>query len=368
MDNNILTIKKKKSELNAKAKEIVFLSYHSNMLADCTIEEQDDEVLFSFNTEGLKSCKQICDIGFEKYRFLANCAELLLPYKELDFTLNPENIMYDLNLTPVVLIRDKQIGKTEIDFLRMYKSLCGTIINPKYSYADYENGGTDLFGKSDRLKKIASCETVADLKAYLTNKYKSLRTTEENKKVNVNKKNYSLLRILIPILSVLVLVAGGFAAFAYFNTIPYQDLLIKADNAYYKGNYVEVQNTLESIDLDKLPLSQKYILSRAFVSSESMTQQQKTTVLNGITMNTDEAVMDYWIYLGRLDFDNAIDIAQKIDDNELLLYAYIKQLTNVKDDTTISGEEKAAKVKDLEEKIAALTDELTIEPESNGEE
>ena len=47
--------------------------------------------------------------------------------------------------------------------------------------------------------------------------------------------------------------------------------------------------------------------------------------------------------------------------NELLIYAYIKQLSNVKDDTKISGEEKAEKVKELEEKIAALESEISTE-------
>ena len=360
MDNN-LTVKKKKSELNAKSKEIAFLSYHHNMLVNCIIEELDDDIVFSFDTVGLKSCSEIYNLGNEKYRFLANCADLSSLYKELDFTLDPENIMYDLNLNPAVLIRDKQTNKTEVEFLHMYKSLCGAIINSKYKYVDYENGGKDLFGKSDRLKKIASCDSVANLKDYLIETYNSLQVTQEKNKINVNKKRYSALRILIPLLSVLALAAGIFVLFAYVNIIPYQNSLIEADNAYYKENYIEVQNILENIDVDKMPLSQKFILSRSFVFSESMTKEQKTNVLNGITMNTDEAVMDYWIYIGRLDFDNAVDVAQKIDDNELLIYAYIKQLSNVKDDTKISGEEKAAKVKELEEKIAALESEISTE-------
>lgn len=367
MENNTLKVRKKRSELKAKAKEIVFLSYHRDMLVDCIIEEQEDDIDFSFNVEGLKHCREIGSLGNEKYRFLANCAGLLLLYGELNFTLQPDNLMFDLNLNPAVLMRDKQEGKTEADFLHMYKSLCGAIINPKYSYSDYEKGGTDLFGKTAELKEITVIDTIEKLRNYLIQKYESLSEVERAEKSFVSKKRYSVLKIMLPILSVLVLVIGAFALYAYIRIIPYQDTLIKADDAYYAGNYVEVQDKLENITVDQLPLSQKYILSRSYVSSESMTQQQKTTVLNGITMNTDEAVMEYWIYLGRLEFDGAIDQAQKIDDNELLLYAYIKQLTTVKDNTTISGEEKSAKVKELEEKISAMTDEFAAEPTTNGE-
>lgn len=367
MENNTLKVRKKRSELKAKAKEIVFLSYHRDMLVDCIIEEQEDEIEFSFDVEGLKHCREIGSLGNEKYRFLANCAGLLLLYGELNFTLQPDNLMFDLNLNPAVLVRDKQEGKTEADFLHMYKSLCGAIINPKYSYSDYEKGGTDLFGKTAELKEITVIDTIENLRNYLIQKYESLSEIERAEKTFVSKKRYSVLKIMLPVLSVLVFVIGAFALYAYIRIIPYQDTLIKADDAYYAGNYVEVQDKLENITVDQLPLSQKFILSRSYVSSESMTQQQKTTVLNGITMNTDEAVMEYWIYLGRLEFDSAIDQAQKIDDNELLLYAYIKQLTTVKDNTTISGEEKSAKIKELEEKISAMTDEFATEPTTNGE-
>lgn len=365
---NILTINKKKSELDANVKEIVFLSYHRDMLIDCTIEENEDEAVFSFDVNGLKPCRKIEALGSEKYRFLTNCADLLTLNKTLSFSLHPGNLFFDLNLIPAVLMRDKQDrGKIEADFLHMYQALCGAVLNPKYSYNDYEKGGADLFDKSPELKDIAAIDSVEQLREYLVQKYNSSIGTEQAEKTFVNKRRYFTFKLLLPILSVLVLIAGVFLLRAYFFTIPSQETFIKANDEYYSGNYVEVQDILENIEVNQLSLSQKYILSRSYVSSESMTQQQKTTVLNGLTMNTDEAVMEYWIYLGRLEFENAVDQSQKIDDNELLLYAYIKQLDSVRYNTTISGEDKTAKVKELEEKISAVTDEMTTEPTTNGE-
>jgi len=149
-----------------------------------------------------------------------------------------------------------------------------------------------------------------------------------------------------------------FVLTAYIKTIPLKDTLLTANENYLTGNYVEVQKGLFSIPMEDLSKSEKYILSRSYVASEGMTQKQKANVLNTITTNADIAVLDYWISVGRLDFDNAVDRAQKIGDDQLLIYAYIKHRAVVKEDNTISGEEKTTLLSSLEEKINRITESL----------
>lgn len=368
-ENKLITMKK--TDLNATSEEIKFLSYKNKLLVPCEIQTNDEEITFEFNVEGLTSLESINCGKDEKYRLLANCSDLFSLSEEFEFSLNPQNLMLDVNLCPKVLLRDKcEDDKSQGLFLQKYKALVACTLYPKYTYENYYNGGTDLYKKNSELSSIYECPDVNELKLYLLRSYQEYRNNQNENMVSVRKKIKTIVKMCIPILSILVIVLGVLTSFAYLITIPFKEILLSADEQYLSGNYIEVQETLADISVDKLPFSQKYILSRSYVSSESMTQEQKETILNGLTVNTDEAVIDYWIYVGRLDFDNAIDQAQKIGDDELLLYSYIKQRSDLESDNTISGEEKTEKLNLIDEKITSITDNLTdkdtenIEPSS----
>ena len=74
----------------------------------------------------------------------------------------------------------------------------------------------------------------------------------------------------------------------------------------------------------------------------------------GLTRLTDPIIFDYWILLGRLHFSEAVDIAQRLGDDELLLFAYLKQEVYVRSDISIPGEERMALLSYLERNIDRL--------------
>ncbi len=59
----------------------------------------------------------------------------------------------------------------------------------------------------------------------------------------------------------------------------------------------------------------------------------------------------------------AENIAMQRSDDELLLYAYMLDKDLTQTDTVMTGEEKAAKLADLEEKIANLAKQYEAEEE-----
>ena len=78
-----------------------------------------------------------------------------------------------------------------------------------------------------------------------------------------------------------------------------------------------------------------------------------------LTMQTDDVYFDYWIDLGRLDFEKAIDDAQRSGDEQLQLLAYMKYKAFLETDTsTLTGDEKAQKIDELKGKIDTLSKEL----------
>ncbi|MDR2712008.1 MAG: hypothetical protein LBB91_02720, partial [Clostridiales bacterium] len=289
----------------------------------------------------------------EQLRFLINCADLHELYTEYNFSLSPDNLLSDINLKPQALMRDAK-SDGEADFLQLYKALIGTIFLPRYRYYDYLFGGWDLYKKNKILSQLFEMETVTEIKNYLWQEY--LRITQEIQETKrlVPKVNIWASRIAIPFLIALLLAALFFGGKFLLSDIPYHNSIVEANTAYIAGNHIEVQQSLEKYDISRFSYETKYLLSRAYVITEALTEAQKDNVLTSLSLKTDSVIFDYWIFLGRLDFGGAIDIAQRLGDDELLLFAYLKYEIVVRNDTTMTGDEKIKLLSDLDNKINSL--------------
>ncbi|WP_312503375.1 type VII secretion protein EssB/YukC [Lacrimispora sp.] len=94
---------------------------------------------------------------------------------------------------------------------------------------------------------------------------------------------------------------------------------------------------------------------------DSFPTETKDRLISRLSYKGDENLLDYWIHLGRLEADQAIDAAMRMSDNQLFLYAYLQKLETVSSYTTISGEIKSDQMNSLKEKIKTLANELGIE-------
>ncbi len=142
--------------------------------------------------------------------------------------------------------------------------------------------------------------------------------------------------------------------------MPREEAFIKAQNSYLDENYVKVIDDLSMVDMKYLDKYQKYILASAYIKSESLTPEQKENVLQTISINSEEKIKDYWIYLGRLNTVEAENIAMQCSDDELLLYAFMTEKAILEKNTEISGEEKASRLQVLEKKIEDLAKQYEV--------
>ena len=140
-----------------------------------------------------------------------------------------------------------------------------------------------------------------------------------------------------------------------FIDIPFRDSVITASMAYINNDHLSVQTALRDYDVEMLSDDTKRFLSRSYVSTEALTDLQRENILLGLTSMTPPIIFDYWIHLGRLQFAPAIDIAQRLGDDELLLYAYLKHEVFVRQDVTMPGEERVALLSYLENQINTLS-------------
>jgi len=342
------------SELIAPKDKRQFLTYPVSGLASCTLEEREDSVNLIFDISFMEQAATIKKKPkWEKLRFLVNCAELEVLTTEYEFSMSLDNLLIDINLVPKVMLRDAKSGNS-IPFVQTYKALIGSVLLPKYEYEDYINGGADNYKKNKLLSEFALLETVEEIRSRLLEEYhKLIEETAATKKL-VSKTNVWVSRIAIPLLVVTLAVTAFFAGRMMFLDIPFRDSVIAANTAYINNNFLGVQHELRSFDITELSVETRYFLSRSYVSTEALTEIQRANILVGLAQRTDPIIFDYWILLGRLRFDEAIDIALRLGDDELLLFAYLKQEVFVRQDMSIPGEERAALLSYLERNIDRL--------------
>jgi type VII secretion protein EssB len=358
IENLCCTIKN--SELNIPKEKRAFLTYQAPGLCPCTLEEQEDGIALHFEADGMVPVSSIKKkTHADKLRFLINIAELECRHKDYTFSLSPDNMMLDLNLRSHVLSRDLNCGG--VTFMQKYMAIIAHTLAPKYSYTDYLDGGEDLYKKQKLLIALSELSTVSEIKTHLETEHTNvLQKVAKTRKV-VPKVNAITARIIIPTLTAALLAAAFFAVYAFFFEIPHQEQLVIASQAYIAGDYVGAQVALRDVPPAELTFETKHFLSRAYVTTQAMTDAQKAHILMGLTRMTDETLFDFWIYLGRLEFESATDIAHRFADSELLLWVYLKQVEFVRIDTTIPVDERTALVNRLESEISRLQNERDVE-------
>ena len=79
--------------------------------------------------------------------------------------------------------------------------------------------------------------------------------------------------------------------------------------------------------------------------------------------------MTYWIQVGRNRFEEALDIAKRINDSDLILYALTQEIKQVREDGKLSGKDRESKLNTLDSEYKKYWDSrsqlLTSDSSSN---
>ena len=328
------------SEVAVSKDKREFLTYVKPGLVSCTLETTEDSIKFIFDTIYLTPANTILKKPkWEQLRFLANCAALENLSDEYDFSLSMDNLMIDMNLIPSILIRDAKKSEN-IDFRERYMALIASVLLPKHKYEDYINGGQSNYKKSKLLTELALLDTTEAMQDRLFEVYQQRIHEIETTQKLVLKKNVFASRIAIPALVILLAAVTFFGTRMWLFDIPFRDSVITANTAYIHGDFLRAQEALRNYDVHELSVDTRFFLSRAYVSTEALTEAQRENRLITLAQRTEPLIFDFWILLGRLRFAEAVDIAQRLGDNELLEFAYIKQEGFVRQDMSLSGEER----------------------------
>lgn len=358
----------KKSELNLQdAYDYGKITMNREHFIPCILQEKDEDIVLQFDMDGLKPLQQIREEKEEnKLLLLIDAMQLAKMMLEYQFELRPENLFYDINFKVWVLMRDvypQGVIADEGEILKKEKALCACVLQNKYSYEDFYEGGMELIKRNKSLKEIFGKTNADELKGYLSERHQKLLADKTKYMREVKKSSYRVKSMAAVIFPVLTAVLIGWGVYYYETIGKIQKTMLAADNCYIAGDIISMIDEMESLSIDQMDLEHKFILAQAYIKSEDLTIEQKENILASFNLTSNEKMMEYWIHIGRLEVAEAENIAMQYSDNELLLYAYMKDKALVETDTVMDGAEKQQKLADLEDKIEELAKPYTQEEE-----
>ncbi|APM37688.1 type VII secretion protein EssB [Clostridium kluyveri] len=357
------------SELNAKRdSEINRITYENTYLIPCKVNIKDEEVKFIYDLNELQPFSEIKNRrAVEKLRFLINVSNVLEIADEYSFKLEPNNIYYDYNYIPKILNRDIRLEDEIMDYkdlVLQYKSLIADVFDKRCSYNDFYNGGMDLIKKNKRIKKYISLETIEEIKNELLEDLKMQEKEDEENYIEIKLKNYKVKKYSIWTMSLVILGLMIYTVYTSVFLVPFDQKVIKANSYYMKQDYEGVIKCFENTRGLKLDKESKYKLAYSYVVSENLAESKKKNIIATLNDKSDENILDYWIAIGRSKYDNAIDLAKKVQDDELLLYALLNKQKYIQDNDEMTGEEKQKAQEGLQSQIEKLTKELNVGEET----
>ncbi|MDK2802310.1 MAG: hypothetical protein KFW09_02910 [Oscillospiraceae bacterium] len=369
MENKIDTIiktKDKLSEYNLFNKTFfIKLSYSKDYLVPCSIEIEEDYLNFEYNIQNLKClASSKIEEKLNKIKVILNVIKSLNNMNEFSVILNPQNIFFDIDFNIKFLKRDFVKGfkeNKESVYTDQVKSLMGYLLQNKYTYDDYLYGGLDILNKDKFLSRINRLDNINLIYEELFVEYKTLVLYKTEKTININKKSFYLYKRMSIFVSFLFVISCGYIIYESGYRLPLKNMIITANNNYIHKDYGQVIDDLSNISLSEMDRDTKYFLCVSYINLENLADNQKNNILSNIILNSDEKFFEFWIYLGKGLYDEAIGIGKQLGDNQYTLYSYMKKKIYIEGDLNIKGEEKEAILKEIDEEIKNIDQKIREE-------
>lgn len=272
--------------------------------------------------------------------------------KTVDYnaTLDPENIEYD-NRGNSYIKAESIEDETNSDFIIMYKAAIGALLQDRYKYVDYIEGGQSLLRKEAFLATIFEANSIEDIRKILMEEHEKCISERKRTKKLINKRLYVVGCIGLVIISLAAITFGTYFFRNYFFVGKRNNAYIAGYESYLSKDYIKVIDDLSAVDSKYMDYKEKYILAISYIRTENLTDEQKENIINDLNVLNLEKLFDYWIFLGRGEYETSQNMAMQLSDDELLLYSYMKEREYLKNNTSVEGQEKADRLAELERNI-----------------
>lgn len=334
-------------------------------LIPCSFEESLEEVTFVYDVAGLKSLKEMEQESEEcKRQFLINFSKLYEVFEQYRIDISEKNIFYDENMLPYVKARDLygRDGKAdEGAFLYAYQCVAGGLLSKKYKISQVLDSGLEILKKDKSMRSIMDAADMQELLSVLRKQRDDFISNRRKKVREVSKTKYFVWKVLAIVMLIVGIAAGGLSVYYGAFIVPEQKALVMANQRFITKDYVGCIDSMKSIDVENMDTYTKYILAVSYASTESFKQDEINNIVSRLSINSNEKELEYWISLGRLDVVQAENLALTLSDDKLLIYAYMKEIDMLENDTNMDGEEKKSRLDTLNNEIKSMGEKYTTE-------
>ena len=289
----------------------------------------------------------------------------ILQWKESDFKIpyiHPKNIFVQGNIVKILhygLIGIMEpMDLNEQTFLATYKALIVSILRPKLNFDLLIDGISSI--RDQLVQDIDACKTYDEVLQYINKAYTKITDEIKAKKVVVMKRNWYIFTIGTVVSGITTIILGILSAYFYFWVSPVQKATVDAQGHFIARRYDDVADDLRKFQIIRLSKEAKYVLASSYIHLDNLSDKQKLSILNTITPSSSENLLEYWIYLGRGNYKKALNLAQNIGDNQLILHSYTNLYEQVRNDPKMDGAEKQKKLSEYLKEIKDLSNKLGV--------
>ncbi|HEM6093599.1 TPA: type VII secretion protein EssB, partial [Streptococcus suis] len=300
----------------------------------------------------------------EKLRLSLNVLELKQALKlPITFFVHPSSVFITKDGRAKLAYRaipEKMVPQTldATDLLKQLKSYILALFT-EHDFMDLYNGALDVVPVPEFLDTIRKAEDMDSLEGLLQGYFQDKLEEEKATLTRVSRSKHRLYRYATIWLSALAGLLVLPLIYLVFMHNPFKEKMLDADTAFIKVDYPGVISELERVEVSSLPYTQKYTLAYAYIQGFDLSNEQRSVILNNVTLKSDEQYLDYWIEIGRGNSQEALDLAKRLDDSDLILYALYQQMEQVRENTTLSGEERETTLDELKAEYQKYWDTRT---------
>ncbi|KQL36836.1 type VII secretion protein EssB [Psychrobacillus sp. FJAT-21963] len=276
------------------------------------------------------------------------------PYPRLNLIVCPENTVYSRGMEPLFIYYGVQgslppFEKNEERIWLETKAVAAAAIDGSFTFEEYLKY-SEILELKEIGSSIMSMQDSQSLLNYISEQLDQLEIREKEN-VRLPRKKWKITKGLSIGFGVLLLPAIVFTIIYFIHEKPKNEAYTLGHEYFLGQNYSQVVTELSPYSVKSMPYVVLYELAYSTVTNERLDEEQKKNVLSNITLQTDVDYLKYWIYIGRGEAENAVDIARAMEDGELITYGLLKRREEIKADQDLSGEEIQTLVEEIDREV-----------------
>lgn len=276
--------------------------------------------------------------------------------REIEFKISPSNVYIDFENNIKILQRRILLENEgqEKEKLKELKALLGFLIYSK-DYDKLMNTNNKELKVQKEIAKIINSNTIEEMKSNLEEYIREEKKDFERNKKVVDRTKYSRLKRNKLSYRIAVAALLIFCTFQVFYIGTFKNKELEASQAYIESDYSTVLEVLVNENINRLNKEDKYIYALSTINTQSqLTSDQKEQLKSLIDIQVDEDILNYWVYIGQGNYEEANNMGIKVNDADMQIYALMLLINETQNDENLEAEERQSQVSTYEGQIEAL--------------